>query len=306
MIAAVTGGGGFCGRRLVRYLEEMSVEVHCLSARPDRERVEARLHVVDLSDPMALADALGSVRPDGIFHLAGVASGADVAEYYRVNVLYAANLLQAMERAGLSNRPILFVGTAAEYGPLDPSQLPVTESAPTRPLGHYGASKLAQTHMGLAAAGSGRPVIIARPGNIIGPGMPEHSAIQSFARQIGAILAGRRPAVIETGNLESLRDFIDVEDVVRLYYRLMQEPRSIGEIVHVSTGTGISLQEILERMIRRSGLTVELRLDPARVRARDVPAHVASTRKLRGLLGDVEFIPLDVTLDHIHQHIIQT
>lgn len=284
----------------------MGVEVHCLSARPDRGSAEARLHAVDPSDPATLAAALRSVRPDCIFHLAGVAAGADVGEYYRINVLYAANLLQAMEGVGLSDRPILFVGTAAEYGQLDPAQLPVTESAPTRPLGHYGASKLAQTHMGQAAARSGRPVIIARPGNIIGPGMPEHIAIQSFGRQIAGILAGRQPAVIETGTLENVRDFIDVEDAVRLYHRLLQEPRSIGEIIHVSTGTGTSLQEILERMIRRSGLTIELRLDPARVRAQDVPAHIASTSKLRGLLGDVEFIPLDVTLDHIRQHIMQT
>jgi len=301
VIAAVTGGGGFCGRHLVRYLEKMGVEVHRLSARPDCGSAQAGLHAVDPSDPATLAAALRSVRPDWIFHLAGVAAGADVAEYYRINVLYAANLLQAMEGEGLSDRPILFVGTAAEYGQLDPAQLPVTESAPTRPLGHYGASKLAQTHMGLAAARSGRPVIIARPGNIIGPGMPEHIAIQSFARQIAGILAGR-PAVIETGNLDSVRDFIDVEDAVRLYHRLMQEPRSIGEIVHVSTGKGTALQEILERMIRRSGLTIELRMDPVRVRAQDVSAHIASTCKLRGLLGDIEFIPLDVTLDHIRQH----
>jgi len=306
VIAAVTGGGGFCGRYLVRHLEERSVEVHRLTARPDRGRAEARLHTVDPDDPAKLAAVLRSVRPDCIFHLAGVAAGADVFEYYRINVLYAANLLQATEMAGLPDRPMLWVGTAAEYGQLDPSQLPVTESAPTRPLGHYGISKLAQTQMGLAAARGGRPVIIVRPGNIIGPGMPEHMAIQSFARQIACIAAGRQSAVLETGDLDRVRDFIDVEDAVRLYWQLMRKPRSIGEIIHVTTGTGASLREILERMIRGSGLMIELRVDPARVKGQDVPTYVGSTGKLRSLLGDIEFVPLDVTLDHIRHHVMRT
>jgi nucleoside-diphosphate-sugar epimerase len=301
VIAAVTGAGGFCGRHLVRYLEEAGVEVHRLSARPDGGGAGERLHAVDPADATVLAAALRSIRPDWIFHLAGLATGSDIAAYYRINVLYAANLLQAAETAGLSDRPMLWVGTAAEYGRVDPTQLPVTESAPARPLGHYGISKLAQTHMGLAAARTGRPVIIARSSNIIGPGMPEHIAIQSFARQIADIAAGRQPPIIETGNLDSIRDFIDVADVARLYVRLMQTPRARGEIVHVCTGEGTSVRDILERMIKRSGLTIEPRLDPARLRAVDVPIYIGSTAKLMDLLGEVRFTPLDETLDRICQ-----
>ncbi|MGH6890780.1 MAG: NAD-dependent epimerase/dehydratase family protein [Dongiaceae bacterium] len=301
MIAAVTGAGGFCGRHLVRHLAETGVEVHRLSAKPDGGSANERIHTVDPTDATVLAAALGTIRPDWVFHLAGLAAGSDVAAYYRINVLYAANLLQAAEIAGLSDRPMLWVGTAAEYGPLDATQLPVMESAPTRPVGHYGISKLAQTHMGLAAARSGRPVMIARPSNIIGPGMPEHIAIQSFARQVAAITAGRQPPIIETGNLDGIRDFIDVADVARLYVRLMQTPRARGEIVHVCTGEGTSLRDILERMIKRSGLTIEVRLDPARLRALDVPVYIGSTAKLRGLLGEVRFTPLDETLDRISQ-----
>ena len=175
------------------------------------------------------------------------------------------------------------------------------EVFPARPVGHYGISKLAQTYVGLAAARTGRPVIVARSSSIIGPGMPEHIAIQSFARQIAAIAAGRQPPIIETGNLDSIRDFIDVADVARLYVRLMQTPRARGEIVHVCTGEGTSVRDILERMIKRSGLTIELRLDPARLRALDVPVYIGSTAKLRELLGEVRFTPLDETLDRICQ-----
>ena len=302
MIAAVTGAGGFSGRHLVRHLVAMGVDVHRLSAKPGGGSGDERIHTVDPADASVLAVALRSIRPDWIFHLAGLAAGSDVAAYYRINVLYAANLLQAAEISGLSDRPMLWVGTAAEYGSLDATQLPVVESAPARPVGHYGISKLAQTHMGLAAARAGRPIVIARPSNIIGPGMPDHIAIQSFARQIAAITAGRQPPVIETGNLDGIRDFIDVADVARLYVQLMQTPRARGEIVNVCTGEGTSLRDILERMIKRSGLTIEVRLDPARLRGLDVSAYIGSTAKLRALLGEVHFTPLDETLYRIcHQ-----
>ena len=88
--------------------------------------------------------------------------------------------------------------------------------------------------------------LVRRPSNAIG-------------KDVHASHAGRQSPIIETGNLDSIRDFIDVADVARLYVRLMQRPRARGEIVHVCTGEGTSLRDILGRMIKRSGLIIELR-----------------------------------------------
>src|SRR2546423_2806225 len=98
-------------------------------------------------------------------------------------------------------------------------------------------SKFMQTLLGISAASTGsQPIVIARPFNIIGVGMPEHLALASFALQIREIKAGSRPPVIEVGELKSARDFIDVEDVVELYWKLISNDKAYGQIFNVCTG----------------------------------------------------------------------
>jgi GDP-4-dehydro-6-deoxy-D-mannose reductase len=299
--ALVTGGSGFCGRHLVCHLKSQSVEIHTLGRRPACGGVHHSLP--DPGDLGAIAAALDTARPDYIFHLAGVSRAADVATYYRVNTLYAANLVQAAESVGLGDRPILLVGTSAEYGSTA-DQGPVDESATARPLSHYGVSKLAQTQMAQTVARQGRPVIVARPSNIIGPGMPDRSAVQSFIRQIGEIVKQRREPVVEVGNLDAIRDFIDVDDVVALYARLVCEPAASGEVINVCTGQGTQMGEILSRLIRIAGVPIEIRRDPARAKPDDVRSHVGNPTKLRRLLNPVSLTPLDVTLARIYRSVV--
>jgi len=300
--ALVTGAGGFCGRHLVRHLEGQAVEVHTLSAGPTGAGVH---HVADPLDAEALAAVLRRARPDYLLHLAGVSRAVDVATFYRVNTLYAASLLDAVRAAGLGDRPMLLVGTAAEYGSVSPAALPIGEDTPPRPLGHYGASKLAQTQMAQAAARQGRPLVVARPANIIGPGMPDHLAAQSFMRQAVEVASGIRDPVIDVGDLDAVRDFIDVDDVVTIYWRLLQEPRAQGQVVNVCTGEGMRVGDLLSRAMRIAGVTAEIRRAPDRG-GTDVPVHVGSAARLRGLLGPIAFTPLDVALGKLHQALLAT
>ena len=297
MRVLITGASGFCGTHLVRYLKGQSVEIHTLGRRPAGAGTS---HVADPDDLPAITAALRVSRPDSIVHLAGVSHASDVATYYRANAVYAATLIQAAETVGLASCPMLLVGTSAEYGEIAADQLPVTEEAPARPCSHYGISKLTQTLLAQTTAG-GRPLIVVRPGNIIGPDMPEHLALPSFARQAAEIVRGRRAPVVEVGNLDGVRDFIDVEDAVAIYWRLLREPAARGQVVNVCTGRGTRVGDLLASLIRLSGATIEVRVDPARLKRDDVPAHVGSVAKLTGLLGEISFTPLDVTLEKIYR-----
>ncbi len=294
MIALVTGSSGFCGRHLVRALETRGATVVRLSQRTE----SAGVLRVDLTDVGAVAAVLEKARPDVVFHLHGASSARDGATLLQINAVSAAALLDAVERVAIEPA-MLFVGSAAEYGAIEPADLPVIEDHPLSPLTPYGSTKRAQTELALLAAQRGRRVVVARPSNVIGPGMPEHFALASFARQLAEIEARRRPPFIEVGNLETFRDFVDVDDAVQDYIALVAEPSAVGRVFNVASGHAVRLKDALDGLISAFGISVGLRADPSRLRTLDVPVFYASRDRLDRTIGRRALIPLSATLERI-------
>lgn len=301
MNVLVTGAGGFCGKHLIAYLEDQRVVVHRLTRGDDGEG--CRHKVGDITNIRELIAILETVRPDYVFHLAGVLNDPNPVLFYRVNTQFAVALLQALRETGLVTCPVLLAGTAAEYGMILPQDLPVREDLSPHPYNHYGISKLAQSLVGLSASREGLPIVIVRPFNIIGPGMPEHISIGSFARQVAHILESKLPPALEVGNLSSVRDFVDVRDLVRLYWDLIRTPSAYGQIFNICSGRGTTISEIVSRLITFSGLNIEVKVDKARFKAIDVPVHYGSTDKLERLLGRIPRTDLDSTLRSIFEDI---
>ena len=65
------------------------------------------------------------------------------------------------------------------------------------------------------------------------------------------------------GNLDAVRDFTDVRDVVRAYWLLLEEGRA-GETYNVCSGRGIAIGDVLQLLLDASGAKVEVRRDPER------------------------------------------
>lgn len=297
MKALLTGAGGFCGKHLMSHLREQGLEVHTISCRDAATPHHHR--IADVTDIEALTALMRSIRPDYVFHLAGISQSPDPTLFYKINTQYAVALLAALNESGFTRCPVLLVGTAAEYGKITAAQLPVREDLSPRPYSHYGISKLAQTLAGLAAWNDGQPVVVARPFNVIGPGMPEHISVQSFALQITSIIKGRIPPVVEVGNINTTRDFIDVRDVVRIYWQLVQTPAAYGEIVNICSGRGSHMKDIMAKLIELSGGRIEVRSIHSRLKPVDVPAHYGSAEKLLKILGSVPHTDIEKTLAHI-------
>jgi len=292
--ALVTGAGGFCGRHLVRYLDSRGISVATMgvsaSAAPSHHRLD------DVTDTAAMARILAQVRPDQIYHLAGIVHSADPGLYYKVNTQFAVALICALGEEGLADRPLLLVGTAAEYGDAAGDRLPIAETCCPHPYNHYGISKLAQTFEGLAAVRAGQKVVVARPFNIIGPGMPDHISVRSFAAQIAKIRSGAHPPVLKTGNLSPARDFIDVEIVVKAYAALLETPAAYGEIVNICSGVPTRMADIVATLVRLSGVEIEVKTDPLRYKPVDVALSYGDAGKLRRLTGIAADFDLETSL----------
>lgn len=300
--ALVTGAGGFCGRHLTRYLEELGIEVHTLGTGKTLSLLDH--HIDNVADSTSLKSVLEAVRPHYIFHLAGITCASDPILFYKVNTQYAVALLHALDACELEDCPVLLVGTAAEYGPVNQDQLPIREDLPPNPHNHYGISKLAQTFAGLTAGRTGRPVVIVRPFNIIGAGMPDCLVVQNFSRQIVDILRGRKSPTIKVGNLGTSRDFVDVRDVVGIYWRLARTSAAYGEVVNVCSGEGTMIKEILSRLIAISGVKAEVERDPSLLKPVDTPVHFGSTEKLQNIIGFVPTLDLEESLKNILEDMV--
>ena len=284
MRVLITGAGGFCGRHLTAYLEGQGVDVHSLGTRELRRPGHHR--IAHTGDREALVAVVGEVCPDAVFHLAGVRVAAEVGEFYRVNTEYAVVLLEALALAGFVQRPVLMLGTAAEYGLIRAEDLPLREELRPQPYDHYGISKLAQTLEALAAhRRTGAAVVVVRAFNLIGPGMPAHLALQSFALQLARIRRGTAEPVIETGNLRSVRDFVGIDEAVSVLWDIARTPRAVGHVVNLCSGKGTAVSDLLAEMIAISGLSVTVKTVAERTQAIDIPVHYGSPEKLVSFVG---------------------
>lgn len=295
MRTLVTGLTGFVGGHLAEHLLDAGDLVVGLSAsgrwpEPLRhlER-QARLERCDLAEIAQddLAELLKRKQPEVIYHLAAQsnpqASVADPRGTWALNLGGALNLLESVRASGLSPRVVL-VGSGVCYGNPGREHLPVNESCPLRPNNPYAASKGAADLLGIQHhLAHGTNVVMVRPFNHSGPRQSPTYVLGGLARQVADAAAGRR-ARVEVGNLDVVRDFTDVRDVVRAY-RLLAERGTAGEIYNLGTGRGVKLADALQILISLAGRLIDVYVDPARVRAVDQPMLVADPAKLRASTG---------------------
>jgi GDP-4-dehydro-6-deoxy-D-mannose reductase len=133
-----------------------------------------------------------------------------------------------------------------------------------------------------------------RPFNHTGPGQASHFVCADFARQLVAVKHHKRPR-IEVGNLDVVRDFTDVRDVVRAYVAVFERGVT-GEAYNVCSGSGRTPRHILERLLELSGADVDVVVDPTRQRPVDVPVLIGSAAKLREATGWTPMVEWDQTL----------
>lgn len=283
----ITGVSGFVGPHLARVLMARGHDVSGTCHHEEAPGTLVETTPVDLEDRAGLRAVVDRVRPDRIVHLAGLShvgtSWRAMGSYFRINVLGTENVLAAAE-----DRPVVLASSAEVYGPVPEDAQPIAEDRAPDPSSPYALTKAAAERLVLGAGGS-----VARCFNLIGPGQSPQFALPSFARQLAAIERGAEP-VLCVGNLEARRDFVAVEDGARAL-ALLATSATAGTSYQVASGRAVSIREVLDRLIRITGLDVEVTVDPDRLRPVDVPRLAGCAERLRAL-GWTPEIPLQESL----------
>lgn len=270
----LTGASGFTGLHFDHLAKHHGHEVIDLS--------------VDLTDAAAVRQAVERSGPcDALVHLAAISfvGHADESAFYAVNTIGTSNLLKAFDSQKPSMRPrkLLLASSANVYG--NCSQSPVAETQPPAPTNHYAASKLAMEHLALTYADR-LPVLITRPFNYTGPGQSQSFLIPKLVDHFA-----RRAPVIELGNLLVEREFNDVRMVCDAYLRLLDQGEC-GQIYNVCTGAAFSLRQVVDMLQDLTGHGIDIRVNPALVRAGEVHRLCGAPDKLIGSVGHLPIYPL--------------
>ena len=273
----VTGASGALGRAVCARLRERGQRVLTTGRGAGNDIA------LDLAEPQGIAAALAHSQPDLILHLAASFDN-DFAQAYGMNVEASRQLLDAVEQAGRAVRVVL-IGSAAEYGVVQPEENPVSEARVLKPVSVYGMSKAWQTQLAHLYAARGVDVTVARVFNLFGPGMSERLFIGRLQQQIDAVLAGRQQ-LIELGPLGAMRDYLSTMEAAEQLLAIAALAPA-GTVHNVASGEPVTMRALMERTLAAHGL------DPAIVREAeqlsnrsgyDVPVIYADISKTRDLM----------------------
>jgi nucleoside-diphosphate-sugar epimerase len=285
--ALITGVHGFTGVYVARELAAAGYRVFG-TVTPGSDPGPDLLSV-DLCDRAAVLAMVEQVQPDVVVHLAGIAfvAHSDVEQIYRVNVVGTRNLLEALAGAPHKASAVLLASSANIYG--NASVPVIDENVPPAPANDYAVSKLAMEYMARLWMDK-LPIIIVRPFNYTGQGQSDNFLLPKIVSHFR-----RKEARIELGNLAIARDFSDVRMVARSYRKLVAAAPA-GEAFNVCSGRSHSLGEVIDIVSNIAGYRIEVRVNPAFVRANDVLTLSGSNEKLARVIGPLEPPPLLDTL----------
>jgi GDP-4-dehydro-6-deoxy-D-mannose reductase len=281
----VTGASGFVGRHLVHVLGARGAAVVGVGTEPAAPfEGLATWRVADLTDAASVGAAVADDGAEAIVHLAGQASAGlsfhEAERTFRVNVLGTWHLLQAVATHAPQAR-VLIVGSGEAYGP-QPEGSRVAEDAPFRPVSPYAFSKAAADALAESFhLQRGLDVLRTRSFSHAGPGQSARFAMPSFALQIAAMERAGAGGVLKVGNLEVVRDVLDVRDVVECYAQLL-ESGVAGRAYNVCSGAGVPLTRVVAMLTGLSRVPVRVEVDPVRVRPADVPYLVGDPARVAG------------------------
>jgi UDP-glucose 4-epimerase len=287
----ITGGAGFIGSNLAHYLSKRNEVIVIDDMSTGRmENLKGFDGEIIKEDVTELTDLPKGM--DFIFHLAAYISvPGSVLEPERndnINILGTQNILVTSKKAGV--KKLVFASSAAVYGDVPETGLPITEGRVLMPASPYAGSKMTAEDYCLAYNDMfGLRTTVLRMFNVYGPRQDPNSqyasVIPAFIKKVSE---GQRPIIYGDGT--QTRDFVYVGDVVRAFELAAENKGSDGQVMNIASGKGTSIKELSREVVKAAGK----RLEPVLKNPRpgDVKHSVASVEKAKKILGWDARVPL--------------
>ena len=293
----ITGVMGFVGRYFVEHLNkvEPDAQIYGVDIAPSCD-MNIEYSFLNLMDAESVDKLIKKSQPDYIVHLAAMSSVAqswnEPVNSFMNNMAAFLNLADAVRNNNVPAR-ILSVGSSEEYGIYDE---PVKESFTLHPKSPYSVARLSQEYMSkLYVDRFGMDIVMTRSFNHIGPRQSTRFVIPSFIEQLVNIASGKTENKMMVGNIDVVRDFTDVRDVVDAYWRIIKNAEN-RSIYNVCSGHGVKLRDIIDMTAKYLGVKPNICVEPARLRTTDVPSVVGDNTKLKQELGWTQKYNLNRTL----------
>ena len=278
----ITGINGFIGQHLCKLLIKNKCIVSGFDIKksnlPHSLQSQVKFFHFDLNDENKLVENIKLVKPDVIYHLAGILKSRKPEDMFNANVVCTSKLLNAITNICNPLPKVLISSSSAVYGE-NKSDI-IYETSTVQPITDYGRSKREQEKVALKFYNEKKvPIIIARVFNVIGPRQDIDFALSSFAYQIIKAERDAKINYLRVGNLLSERDMIDVRDVVNGYVSLINKANS-GSIYNLCTGGIYSIKDCLEIMMERSNSNLSIKEDDRLIQKHDINRQRGSNRKI--------------------------
>lgn len=287
----ITGAAGFVAGYFIEFLKENEIEYDILGLdivdKLSCDYPSYKYKRINLQDKELIKEVIENFKPDYILHLASISSVSESWSYpvesFVNNTNIFLNIIESIRELQLSTR-ILSVGSSEEYGNYPSDKMPLKEDYELKPCNPYSVARVSQEMLSkLYADNYGLNIIMTRSFNHIGPRQNDKFVIPSFVKQLlNAKTTGTLR--IDVGNVEIVRDFLDVRDVVEAYHKILIEGK-IGEIYNVCSGNGIKLKEIINMVAEQLSITPEIYVDKNRLRPTDNLIIVGDNTKLKSELN---------------------
>jgi GDP-4-dehydro-6-deoxy-D-mannose reductase len=222
-----------------------------------------------------------------VLHAVGIGGTSDVHALTAANVTALAYLIDALD--GVHVTKLLVIGSSAEYATSDGRET-IREAHPLRPASAYGISKLRQFELAQKALESGMPIVYGRPFNLIGPGVSCTTAVGDITKRLAEAMRKGGPQVLEVGDLDKWRDYLDVRDAAAACAVLLE--RGAPGVYNLCSGVPVRLSDVVDKLVALAGGRISLR----RVERGESQRYVVGdASRLRGL-GWTPAYDLDTSL----------
>jgi len=284
--ALITGVNGFTGQYVADELKHAGYDVYGTGAVASDF---PQYFQVDLLDKTGLARVILEVQPIAVVHLAAIAfvGHGSANDFYQVNVIGTRNLLESLALHARGLESVLLASSANIYG--NSTEGVLAENTPSNPANDYAVSKLAMENMAKLWLDK-LPLFFVRPFNYTGVGQSEDFLLPKVVAHFK-----RKAPLIELGNLDVWRDFSDVRVVAEVYRRLL-DVKPLGQAVNICSGNTHALREVLALAKKITGHKMEIKVNPAFVRANEVKSLCGDITLLHSLIGKTKSPNLEDTL----------